>query len=108
MLGFGWDCPFSAPEDGDRSPRAEVFTAATQGITVEHLLDSQHARQALETLLTAKQCEVGRNIVESAEEKRDRQDAEEEGRARSVSGAICRLAEAPGQVSAASGSLWHS
>ena len=53
-----------------------------QGITVEHLLDSQHARLALETLLVAEQCANGRN---------------------SVSGASCQLAQIPGRVSAASG-----
>ena len=93
MLLFGWD--------GDRSP-ADVVTAATQGITVGHLQRSLHARQALETLLVAKQCERGRNIVVSPSKQSERQAAEERRRARSVLGG---LAEAPGRVSGASSSL---
>ena len=72
---------------------------------MEHLQRSLHARQALETLLVAKQCERGRNIVDSAEKERGRQAAEERARARSVSGAIWRLARAVGQVSGATSRL---
>ena len=107
MLLFGWDCPLSASEDGDRSARADVATAATQGITVEHLLKSRHARQALETLLAAKQCEMGRNIVHSGEEQVEGQAGEEEGHADAVSGADCRLAQVPGRILAASSSLLY-
>ena len=75
---------------------------------MEHLQRSLHARQALETLLVAKQCERGRNIVDSKKQKREREAAEERRRARSVSGAIGRLAHAPGWVSGASSSLSYS
>ena len=67
-------------------------TTATQGITVEHLQRSQHTRQALETLLVANQCEMGRNIVQSSEKQGQGHAGKEEGRADTVSGAICRLA----------------
>lgn len=97
-----------APGDGHCCPRADGARAAAQGITLKHLRQSRHARQALETLLVAEQCENGRNICPPAVQQEEEQAAVEEEVAAEgdvVSGATVPPAEVLCQLSAANCSM---